>query len=205
MTIDLGVAYRAARLRIADLVSDDVAESPVPASPAWNVHDVIAHLAGVAEDVANGNVEGAATDPWTAAQVERGRDKSVATLFDQWAAGAAGFEAFLSSPAGMAANAAVFDVHTHEADLRSALGMTPDLPDDVVVWAGGMMRESFHSRVAEEGLTEVSVDASDFEMFRGRLGRRTRTEVSAYAWSADPAPYLSAFFIFGPTEYSLGE
>jgi uncharacterized protein (TIGR03083 family) len=205
MTIDLGEAYRAARLRISGLLSDDIAEHPVPACPAWNVHDVTAHLAGVAEDVANGNVEGAATDPWTAAQVERGRDKSITQLLGEWAAAAPGFESFLSSPTGAAANAAVFDIHTHEADIRSALGMAAELPADVVAWAGAAMRESFQSRVAVAGLPEVSVDTSDFEMFRGRLGRRTRAEVCAYSWSVDPAPYLDAFFIFGPTDQSIGE
>ncbi|MEP7111723.1 MAG: maleylpyruvate isomerase N-terminal domain-containing protein [Ilumatobacteraceae bacterium] len=80
MAIDLGAIYRASRLRVADLADDSVADQPVPATPAWNVHDVVAHLAGVLGDVAAGNLDGAATDPWTAAQVDRGRDKPLSRV-----------------------------------------------------------------------------------------------------------------------------
>ena len=110
MTIDLGATYRAARLRVAALANDELADRPVPATPAWDVHDVVAHLAGVMHDVAAGNMEGAATEPWTAAQVERGRGKTVAGILDEWAAGAAGFEDFLSSPDGRKGGSAVVDV-----------------------------------------------------------------------------------------------
>jgi hypothetical protein len=53
-------------------------------------------------------------------------------------------------------------------------------------------------------LPAVAIDVADFEMFRARLGRRTRDEVSAFGWSADPAPYLDIFFIFGPTAHPIG-
>ena len=204
MAIDLGASYRAARLRIADLVNDDLSNRPVPATPAWSVHDVVSHLYGVMTDVSSGNLDGVATPPWTAAQVQRCRSKSVAEVIDEWAGAASGFEAFLSSPAGSNASAAVMDVHCHETDLRTALGMAPALPDDVLAWAGESMRGAFTAQVAAAGLPEVTLDASDLELFRGRLGRRTRDEVAALGWSADPAPYLDIFFIFGPTDHPVG-
>ena len=204
MDIDLGATYRASRLRIAELVDDSVADRHVPATPAWSAHDVVAHLAGVLNDVAAGNLEGAATAPWTAAQVERGRDKAVAQVVEEWAGAAAGFEAFLSSPAGVNASAAVMDVSCHETDLRAAFGLAPALSGEMLAWAAGSMREAFDSQVAAAGLPAVKIDVSDFEMFRGRLGRRTRDEVSAFGWSADPAPYLDLFFIFGPTDRPVG-
>lgn len=196
---DLGEMYRAARLRVAGVVSDDIADRRVPATPLWNVHDVVSHLCGVLLDVASGNLEGVTTAPWTAAQVERGRGKSVAQLLDEWAAAAPGFESFLSSPAGTNASAAVMDVHCHETDVRTALGLAPALPDEFLSWAAGHMRTAFERQVDKAGLPPVSLDASDFEIFRGRLGRRTRDEVAALGWSADPARYLDVFFIFGPT------
>ena len=204
MTIDLGEIYRTTRLRVADIVDDSVADRPVPATPEWTTHDVIAHLAGVLGDVASGNLEGAATDPWTAAQVERGRDKAIAQLLDDWATAAPGFESFLSSPAGTNASAAVMDVSCHETDLRTALGLAPALSDEMLAWASVTMREHFDTEVAAAGLPPVSIDVADFELFRGRLGRRTRDEVSAFGWSADPAPYLDIFFIFGPTDHPVG-
>jgi uncharacterized protein (TIGR03083 family) len=204
MAIDLGGIYRASRLRVADLVDDTLADRPVPATPAWQMHDVVAHLAGVMHDIATGNLDGVTTDPWTAAQVERARGKSVAQIVDEWADGASGFEEFLSSPGGANASAAVMDVHAHEIDLRSALGLAPDLSDEVVGWLGSSMRAGFDRQVVAAGLPPVTLDASDFEMFRGRLGRRTAEEVGAFGWSADPAPYLDAFFLFGPTDQPVG-
>jgi uncharacterized protein (TIGR03083 family) len=204
VAIDLGESYRAARLRVADLVNDDLADHQVPATPDWNVHAVVSHLYGVLTDVSSGNLDGVTTAPWTAAQVERCRDKTVSQVIEEWAEVAAGFEMFLSSPEGANAIAAVMDVHCHETDLRAALGLAPALPDDVLAWAGESMRNAFHAEVESAGLPEVALDASDFDLFRGRLGRRTREEVAAFGWSADPAPYLDIFFIFGPTDHPVG-
>ena len=204
MTTDLGAMYRASRLRVADLVDDTVAGRPVPATPAWQVHEVVAHLAGVMQDVATGNLEGVTTDPWTAAQVERARGKSIAQVIDEWAGGATGFEQFLSSPDGAQAGAAVIDVHAHETDIRSALGLAPELSDEVLGWLGSAMRDSFSGQVAAAGLPPVTIDMSDFELFRGRLGRRTADEICAFGWSADPAAYLDTFFLFGPTDHPVG-
>jgi uncharacterized protein (TIGR03083 family) len=205
MTIDLGASYRASRLRISDLVSDALADRAVAATPLWTVHDVIAHLAGVVDDVVNSNLEGVTTDPWTAAQVERGSGKTVTQLLAEWDTAASVIERFLSSPAGETARAAVVDIHTHETDLRTALGLPTELPEQFLSWVGPSMRDSFDVAVVEAGLPAVAVVATDFEMFRGRLGRRTRAEVSTWDWSAEPSPYLGAFFIFGPTEHSIGE
>ena len=100
VAIDLGASYRAARLRVAVLVNDDLADRSVPATPDWNVHAVVSHLYGVLTDVSSGNLEGVTTAPWTSAQVERCRGKSVAQVIEERAAIAPGFETFLSSPAG---------------------------------------------------------------------------------------------------------
>ena len=208
MTIDLGAFYRDARLRVTALVSDDLGDTPVPATPLWTLHDVVAHLAGTPEDVRTGNMDGVTSDAWTAAQVERGRDKTVVELLDQWAEDAPAVEGFLSAidpdDAGTAP-LAVVDLLTHEADLRHALGLPADLPDDALAWAADLMLGGFHARVAVAGLPSVSVEASDFEVFRGRLGRRTVDEVCAYDWSADPLPYLDTWFVFGRATASLGE
>ena len=204
MTTDLGSIYRASRLRVASLVDDSVSDRAVPATPAWNAHDVVAHLAGVMNDILSGNMQGAATPPWTAAQVERGRDKSVAQVVGEWAEVAPGFETFLSSPDGAKAGAAVMDVHAHETDLRVAFGLEPELSDEVLAWAAERLREGFDSQVAAAGLPAVTIDVPDFEMFRGRLGRRTREQVVAFGWSADPTPYLDTFFLFGPTDHTVG-
>ena len=205
MSLDLGAMYRSARLRIGALVDDDVATVAVPATPLWDVHEVVAHLAGVAEDAVTGNLDGVTTDPWTAAQVERGRGRTIAELVARWNEHGPFVEAFLSSPDGASASRAVIDVHTHECDLLGALGRLVELPEDAVAWIGGALRDDFASAIAAAGLPPVTVDADDLEVLRSRLGRRTGDEVRAYGWSADPGPYLDHWFVFGVAERSLGE
>ena len=207
MTIDLGVLYRTCRERVTELVggSDVDPELAVPATPEWNLHDVVAHLAGISEDAANGNMAGAPGDVWTAAQVVRHRDTTVADLLAMWQQYAPGMEAFFSSPGGAAMAAGVFDVHTHEADLRHALGLPLSIPADAIAWAGAGMRAGFDELVTGAGLPPVELAISDVDWFRGRLGRRTEEEVRAYPWPVDPEPYLDHFFIFGRAAHSLGE
>jgi uncharacterized protein (TIGR03083 family) len=207
MTIDLGVLYRTCRERVTELVSgpDVDPELVVPATPNWTVRDVIAHLSGISEDAANGNMAGAPGDEWTAAQVTRHRGTSMADLLAMWQQYAPGMEAFFSAPGGAAMAAGVFDVHTHEADLRNALGLPLQIPADALAWAGEGMRAGFAGVVDAAGLPQVELPISDVEWFRGRLGRRTEAEVRAYPWPSDPDPYLEHFFIFGRAAHSLGE
>lgn len=207
MTVDLGILYRTCRERVAALVAAPGVDGTmvVPATPEWTVHDVIAHLSGVGDDATNGNMAGAPGDAWTAAQVARGKDRTMTELLESWGNTGPLMEAFFSSPGGAAMAAGVFDVHTHEADLRNAFGLPVAVPADFLAWVGEQFRTGFAGAVADAGLPPVTVDASDFEWFRGRLGRRTVDEVRAYGWSADPEPYLDTFFIFGRAERSLGE
>ena len=78
----LGVRYEEARQRIVEVIreatsSDDAAAArPVPACPGWRVRDVLAHLCGNCTDIAAGNIDGAGTDEWTAAQVDARRDQA---------------------------------------------------------------------------------------------------------------------------------
>jgi hypothetical protein len=209
----LGELYRASRERISAMVINADPNCAVPATPLWDVHDVVAHLAGVVEDAVMGNMDGVTTEPWTAAQVERGRGRSVMELLEIWSAGAALVETVLS--AGARENddpavlerftRAVLDVFTHEADLAHALNGRAQIPADGLSWASAVLQKGFHSCVADLGLGAVAVDASDWEWFRGRLGRRTAAEVKALGWSDDPEPYLTAWFVFGRAIEPLGE
>jgi uncharacterized protein (TIGR03083 family) len=206
-SVDLGALYRAARERISALVTGPTIDPSllVPATPEWSLHDVVAHVTGVAVDGTSGNMAGAPGDEWTAAQVARNVGRPIAEMVAEWSQVGPLMEGFLSSPAGAMASAAVMDVHTHEADLRHALGLPVAVPADFLSWAGPSMRSGFDEAVSGAGLAPVSVDTSDFEWFRGRLGRRTVDEVAAYGWSAAAADYLDAFFIFGRAAASLGE
>ncbi|MGB8858942.1 MAG: maleylpyruvate isomerase family mycothiol-dependent enzyme [Ilumatobacteraceae bacterium] len=207
MTTDLGALYRSARERITALAgaADVDPELVVAATPEWTVHDVIAHVTGIAVDATSGNMDGAPGDAWTAAQVARNAGRPVAEMLAEWAQTGPGLEGFLSTPAGEVASAAVMDVHAHEADLRLALGLPVTVPAGFLEWAATSMRGSFAEQCQQAGLPPVELAADDFEWFRGRLGRRTEAEVCALSWSADPGAYLDEFFIFGRAAASLGE
>src|SRR4051794_41006965 len=79
-------AYHLVHRRIDALLRgrDDVADRPVPACPAWTVRQAVAHLAGVAQDVAVLNVAAKGTDSWARAQVERLDGHSLDELLDLW-------------------------------------------------------------------------------------------------------------------------
>lgn len=226
MNTDLGELYAAARHRITDLVLSSPAEAAAaacPATPEWNVHDVLAHCRGITEDVRLGNIAGAGTDPWTAEQVTRHRDTSIADLIAGWSADAPLLESVLSSPGGDAVSRVVIDVHTHEADIRAALGRPQPLTDEFIEWALPALCAGLFDSVAAAGLAPLAVVATDagtygpadaavtvttsaFELFRARLGRRSRNQVWDYDWGgADPTPYLEHFFIFGPRPTELVE
>ena len=54
----------------------------------------------------------------------------------------------------------------------------------------------------------VTVELSRFEMFRSRLGRRTREQVRGLSWTGSDAAVdavLDHWFIFGPSEHSIDE
>ena len=205
---DLGGMYRAARVRTSALVTADGVDPDlvVAATPEWTVHDVVAHLVGVATDAATGNMAGAPGDEWTAAQVRRGAGKSIAELVDEWGPHAELMEGFLSGADPYSgAGAGVLDIHTHEADLRTAMSLPLEFDEEFLAFAGEWVRRAFRSRVDEAGLSPVELDCDDLSVFRGLFGRRTEAEVCALGWSSDPAPYLDVFFVFGRAPESLGE
>lgn len=211
-TIDKGVAYAAARERICTMVGRSFVDPDrvVPATPEWTVHDVIAHLSGVAADAVSGNTAGAPGDEWTAAQVARNRHRSIAELVDEWTVNGPMLESFLSMPgSGRLSTSAVIDVHTHEADLQQALGLPVVVPQPVLDWAVAELRSGFDAAVAAAGLPAVALDADPLSWFRARMGRRTTDEVRRLRWSdafaSAPDAYLDLFFVFGRAEFPLGE
>lgn len=218
--IDLGQLYAAARARITELVAGADPATPVPATPGWSLHDVIAHLSGVVEDALTGNMAGAPGDEWTAAQLARRRPMSLAELLDDWATRSPGFEGFLSSPAGASVSAAVFDVSTHECDLRGALGHPATAHDSVAGFIGRSMAEGIVARCEVAGLpplrlvtpegdaagpedAEVRLELSRHELLRAALGRRSPEQMRAYAWTGDATEHVAHLAVFGPRDTPL--
>lgn len=223
MTEQHALAYAELRARVSDLVDDvdpPALEQPAPATPGWRVRDVLAHMIGVTDDVVHGRLDGVASDPWTAAQVDKRRDLPVAELLDEWEQHGSRFGEMLVGAPDEIAGQALFDAVTHEHDVRQALtrpgGRDSDAMElswdwfvNVRTLAGAPAIRFVTERrddVAGTGEPQVTVRAPRFELLRATTGRRTVQEMTSYGW--EPAPdvevLLAAPFFTIRTD-SLGE
>lgn len=224
-----GAAYAGVRQRINELVADvtDRTGDTVPACPEWRVCDLVAHVAGVVDDVLGGRLEGAGTDPWTAAQVEARRERSFAEVLEEWNAQAAQLEGVLDS-FGPAGHQMVMDVVTHEHDLRGALEAAGARDSDAVRIGCDWLMKAYQGASAAGGHGGVRIVASDtgtswepsdgrsvvatvtassFDLLRTFSGRRTEAEVRSLSWDGDVDAALPSL-AFGPFRVpttSLGE
>jgi uncharacterized protein (TIGR03083 family) len=175
-------------------VEPAVLDRPAPATPAWRVRDVVAHMVGVADDVVSGRLDGIASDPWTAAQVDRRRDMPLAELLGDWDDYGPRFEELLAGAPPVIAGQAVFDAFTHEHDIRNALAR-PGARDSAALdvsweWLFAANAEApaigFVTEQGEEvmgsGAAATSVGASRFELLRAVTGRRTAAEIAGFEW-----------------------
>ena len=216
--ITLSEHYRQAHERLSAFVRAcaDRDTEPVPATPGWTVHDVVAHLTGVAQDVAGGwSPTGGPTEEWTAGHVARGRDVPTLSLLETWAAACPAVEELLDRQPIWPV---VLDVGSHEHDVRAALGDRDarDVPL-VTVGADWLLRklraprplvvrtELGEIRVGPDDGAPVTLDTTAFEAFRWRLGRRSRRQLAAMAWSDDPEPFLDHLCVFGPARDDVVE
>ena len=101
----------------------DAIDRRAPATPEWRVHDLLAHLSGVAADIVQGNLAGVATDPWTAKQVEARRDWTLEQLLGAWDEDGSAVDATIDGLPPGTFGQLLFDTWTHEQDLRGALGV----------------------------------------------------------------------------------
>jgi uncharacterized protein (TIGR03083 family) len=156
-------------------------------------------------------MDGAPGDPWTHAQVEARRDASVDQIVAEWNDSAPQVEAILDTfgPGGVQL---LFDLVTHEHDIRLALGLPAarDLAVHPIVGEWLLNRVSDSAReqgapplriVTPEGAWTVgdgepsgTLTAPLFEVLRMATGRRSEAQVRALDWGGtDPGPYLALF------------
>lgn len=206
--------YRQATRSFVDFVrtfDDDDWRVAVPCTPGWTARDVLSHQAGIPDDAFNGRMDGAPGEAWTAAQVERNASFGVDELLDRWMGHHEQFAELLEQ---IDQSAPPVDCHTHEHDLRHALGR-PGNREHLIVGAmaataaesladaPAALRITFAGgRVVETGVggPEVSLSIDEFEYFRSRLGRRSVRQLASYDWSGDPdaiAAVQRAWWIFG--------
>jgi uncharacterized protein (TIGR03083 family) len=200
-----------AQRRVVELVAGLTAEqaaTTVPACPDWTVRDLFSHMVGLGADVVAGNEPDDHGAAWTQAQVVARRGRDVASLVAEWEEVADPLRAWMRAngprPLG--------DVIIHEQDLRGALGV-PGGQDTAGLIA---VRDRFLPRFAAavDGLPPVAlrggtwswdsgadpvvvVEASDFDLARALVGRRSAAQLRSWTTRGDVEPYLSAFATLG--------
>ena len=211
--------YRDAQTSFVDLfqsLDESDWATTVPCTPNWTVRDVLSHVAGVTDDIANGRVDGAASDPWTQAQVERWRDADASALIDQWS-GQLGDVATLLEALGEVRPPS--DCHTHEHDIRHALGRPDNQSSEIMGFLSGRFQAVPCGRPVAITFTDGTTGfmpgdgepielsgVTQFEFVRSRFGRRSRDQVAAYDWSDTPGDdLLTNWFAFGPSELPIVE
>ena len=211
--VDAIAEWSRAQQRVIDLVGGlppERAELRVPACPDWTVRDLFSHMVGLGVDVLAGDEPDDHNEGWTQAQVERRRADSLRTLVAEWRAVTGPMREYLRDnprPLG--------DAIIHEQDLRGALGVPGAQDTDGLV----AMRERFAPRFAAEVAdlppialvgdswtwasqgdpadAAVEVRATDFDLTRALLTRRSAAQLRAWTVRGDVGPYLDGFALLG--------
>jgi len=215
----IGSIYAEGRTRLTELVTSVDPEgrtAPVPGCPQWAVRDVMAHVTGVCADVLTGNIDGVATEPWTARQVAERKNKSLAEILAEWSEVGPQVEVVAQHFPGRVDEQWVLDLTTHEQDVRGALGR-PGARDAAGIFVGldfattMGLAESIRARrlpplrvrsgdrelIAGDGDPAATLDGSPFELFRALTGRRSADQIRALDWDGDAEVFVPAFE-FGP-------
>jgi uncharacterized protein (TIGR03083 family) len=214
--MNLADSYARAQRRILALVDEQNADTEVPTCPGWTVKDLVAHLASFFPVARSDDNHQAAFSPgWGDREVKEREGLSLQQSIDEWNAAVKDADDLFGSNLGMVA---VADVLAHEQDIRTALN-EPRARDDESMLAAVDLALSFldhkvkgadlpalqivtddFDRSVGEGEPKATLRADTFELFRALHGRRTVEQVRAMDWEGDPEPWMSSFFLFGPTD-----
>jgi hypothetical protein len=214
---ELGELHQRIRTDVTDLLrrrgTAEVSAIPVPACPAWDVHDTVAHLAGVGADILAGNLEGVASDPWTAAQVDARKDRTLDELLEEIEANDPQVEA-ISHLFGPAEAQWVMDCLTHSFDIRGALGEPverdhPALRGSMAFVSGGYwlvngdttpvaaFRDGDQLWAPSDVEAVAVAEAPAFDLLRGLSGRRSEEQLRSWSWNGDIDAVIPGF-TWGP-------
>jgi uncharacterized protein (TIGR03083 family) len=215
---DAGAAYRLIFERVDALLRGraGIADLAVPACPGWNIRQVVAHLAGVAQDVVALNLEKKGTSPWADAQVARLGGHGIGDLLDLWRQSIDEVRANLAFASDAGVCQLVFDTLTHEHDIRgalrepgsragdlafkAALGFVTTMGDQFIrqaqlpaLWLSTPTVGSVQLGDSHTVRGHVALRVSDFEALRSFGGRRSVGQLLALPWDGDPTNLMPAF------------
>jgi uncharacterized protein (TIGR03083 family) len=213
--VDTGAVYEQVRQAFIGMLAaqpSDGLQIHVPATPVWTVHDVLAHVVGLATDLnalhfpEDDDLGGEA---WNAAQVHARRHRSFDDLVAEWDHGAPTFEHGLRAFGYEFGSHFVADLHAHYHDVRAALGL-PDRPDAVAVAVSldhylGYLDERLTERgdgavrftvgntdrVVGAGPVVATLRAEPFDVLRSVSARRSLRLVRLMNWEGDVEAAIS--------------
>jgi uncharacterized protein (TIGR03083 family) len=214
--MDAAAEWEQARRRVVALVSDsdgDATQRRVPACPAWSVRQLLAHMIGLDADVLAGDEPDDHNSRWTQRQVDERESYDLVSLIAEWDALAAAMADYLRTvsvrPLG--------DVIIHEQDLRGALGKSGARDTDGLSAIRDQMLTRLAGRVRDAGLAPVQLvgdhdfgystgggtpglvlHASDFDLARAVMSRRSLSQLSGWVTDGDLANYAAVFEVLGP-------
>jgi hypothetical protein len=176
----------------------------VPATPAWTVQDVLAHLAGAADDAATGRMDGAPSPEWSARHVSERIGFTVAELVEELRSHQ---DAVVELSADSPRPALVWDIAVHNADLREALELDPSATElwlPVLDAAAPRMLDELPVTVIAGGSVYGAggdqVEVPAYELFRALFSRRSRAQMRAWGTPALDPVQLDGICIFGPRD-----
>lgn len=215
---DCGALYRDERrklISLAQTLADDTLRTVVRATPAWSVHDVIAHVVAIAADLNALRFPGAGgADAWTAAQVADRRHRTIDQLGAEWDHEGPTFEKGLDLLGYEFGSHYLGDLLQHVADINHTLGLDRVLDDDALVVALDFYLDTTHEALTAGGVGAIAVvcgnerwilgqepvvatlTADRYDVFRCLGGRRGAIQIRAMTWSGQidaVLPYLSAY------------
>jgi uncharacterized protein (TIGR03083 family) len=157
---------------------EGVAHTTVPFCPSWTVQETVSHMVGVPDALLMGDLDGIASDEWTQRQVERHRGLSLAALADKWESQAEEFFKMLHGIPQPSLSQLVFDVASHEHDVRQAVGQSGGRNSGAVAVGVGFLKYT----IAKGKKLDVSVieewPISAFEVFRTLGARRSLEQIA---------------------------
>jgi len=220
-----GAEYRNARLRMQELasgLSEDDGRRVVMACPAWTVKDLFSHVTGIAVSLSTGDSPSGDTQAWVDAQVETRRERTLASVVEEWMQAGPGFETMIDS-APKALWSLTYDTVVHEHDLFTAVGRVGDRSSSGVVMAAELGLKLVKGDLRTHGLPAfravvdrvehvvgtgdpaLTLRASSFETLRLLGSRRTLAELLAADFEGDFETMRPGIVHMDLPEVSLGE
>lgn len=178
----------------------------VPATPAWTIHDVYAHLAGARADEVIGRTDAAPGQEWTARHVSERHGLALADLVDELRSTR---DHVVAGLADVRTPGVLWDIAVHHADLNEALGKhqlaeqlwAPILPS-IAPRVLDRLPLTVQTGDTSYGAGGPVVSVSAYELFRGLFSRRSRAQLRA--WGPPDTPLGDALVdrigVFGPRD-----